>query len=253
MSIKLVGEKVTNETVWVTAEEHEQLAKLGWRKGKNIFVDSGETEWEYAVTNRTVDQCKSIRLFYNPLKVSKGELVHGLTLRNYANTNVSYSLRLRTTMSLFFLFSKVEEGNGSVALNKTSASSLLLVQQEPAVGDAVLELVKDGRVVAGVKVSLALKATMFWKGFWDGLATKLPGIMITAGVMIAISFLIPHAYIRPAYYLLLGLGVLSNLVEVALDVAEADKAREEMLTLTEAFENRSNEFLARGEAEHAAE
>ncbi|MEM3648708.1 MAG: hypothetical protein QW506_06050, partial [Thermoproteota archaeon] len=252
-NIRLAGEKVTNETVWVTGEEYEQLARLRWRNDKSILIDSGETEWEYTVTNKTLDQCKSIRLFYKPLKVNRGELVHGLTLRNYADTNVSYALRLRTTTSLFFFFSKIEEGNVCVTLNKASTSPLLLVQHEPAVGDAVLELVKDGRIIAAVKVSLALKATMYWKGFWDGLATKLPGIIVTAGVMVAIGFLIPHAYIRPAYYLLLGLGVLSNVAEVALEIMEANKAREEMLTLAEAFENRSREFLARGEAEHAAE
>lgn len=253
LNIRLAGEKVTNETVWVTGEEFERLARLGWREKNSFFIDSGGTEWEYTITNKTLGQCNFIKLFYNPLKVNRGELVHGLTLRNYADTNVSYTLRLRTTTSLFFFFSKVEEGNVGVTLNKASTSPLLLVQQQPDAGDAVLELVKDGRIVAAVKFSLALKATMYWKGFWDGLATKLPGIMITAGVMIVMSFLIPHAYIRPAYYLLLGLGVLSNLVEVAFDIAEANKGREEMLALAEAFENRSIEFLARGEAEHAAE
>ncbi|MEM3956810.1 MAG: hypothetical protein QXO47_01190 [Thermoproteota archaeon] len=233
-NIRLAGEKVTNETVWVTGEEYEQLARLRWRNDKSILIDSGETEWEYAVTNKTLGQCKSIRLFYKPLKVNRGELVHGLTLRNYADSNVSYTLRLRTTTSLLFFFSKVEEGNGGITLNKASTSSLLLVQKQPAYGDAVLELVKDGRVIAGVKVYLALKATMYWKGFWDGLATKLPGIIVTAGVMVAIGFIIPHAYIRPAYYLLLGLGVLSNVAEVALEIMEANKAREEMLTLAEA-------------------
>ncbi|MEM2057819.1 MAG: hypothetical protein QXO76_06180, partial [Thermoproteota archaeon] len=252
-NIRLAGEKVTNETVWVTGEEYERLARLGWREKNSFFIDSGETEWEYAVTNRTLGKCESIKLFYNPLKVNRGELVHGLTLRNYADTNVSYTLRLKTTISLFFFFSKIEEGNVGVTLNKASTSPLLLVQQQPAAGDAVLEFVKDGRIIAAVKVSLALKATMYWKGFWDGLATKLPGIMITAGVMIAMGFLIPHAYIRPAYYLLLGLGVLSNLVEVAFDIAEANRAKEEMLALAEALENRSREFKANGEAEHAAE
>ncbi|MEM2941290.1 MAG: hypothetical protein QW304_07075 [Thermoproteota archaeon] len=252
-NVTFVGEKVTNETVWVTNEEYEQLARFGWRKDNSIFVDSGEIEWEYAVTNRTLGQCESIRLFYNPLKANRGELVHGLTLRNYANANVSYTLRLRTITSFFFFFSKVEEGNGGITLNKSSISHLLLVQQEPAVGDAVLELVNDGRVVAAVKVYLTLKATMYWKGFWEGLASKLPGIMITAGVMVAMGFLIPHAYIRPAYYLLLGLGVLMNLAEVALDIAEANRAKDEMLALAEAFENRSREFLAGGEVEHASE
>ncbi|MBO3841901.1 MAG: hypothetical protein FGF48_05740, partial [Candidatus Brockarchaeota archaeon] len=252
-SIELACEKVTNETVWVNDRKYEQLKRLGWKEGNSLFIDSGEVEWEYAITNKTLGRCGSIKLFYNPLKVKRGELAHGLTLRNYANTNVSYGLRLRTTTSFLFLFSKVEEGNGGITLNKSSISHLLLVQREPAAGDAILELVKDGRIVATVKIYLALRATMYWKGFWDGLATKLPGIMITAGVMVAIGFLIPHAYIRPVYYLLLGIGVLSNLLEVALDIAEANKARDEMLTLAGAFENRSREFMAKREVEHAVE
>ncbi|MBO3842919.1 MAG: hypothetical protein FGF48_10995 [Candidatus Brockarchaeota archaeon] len=105
--------------------------------------------------NETLGQCDSIKLLYNPLKVKRGELVHGLILRNYADANLSYSLRLRTTTGFFF--PKLEEGNGNIILSKASTNSLLLIQQEPAVGDAVLELVKDGRVVAGVRVSLALK------------------------------------------------------------------------------------------------
>ncbi|MEM3028891.1 MAG: hypothetical protein QXW09_02020 [Thermoproteota archaeon] len=252
-SIKLAGEKVTNETLWATGKEYEWLMRVGCRKGNSLFIDSGEAEWEYAVTNRTLGSCNSIKLFYNPLKVNKGELVHGLTLRNYASENVSYTLRLRTISNYFFFFSSVQEGSGSIVVNKSSTSQLLLVQQEPAVGDAVLELVKDGRVVAAVKVSLAIKATMFWKGFWDGLASKLPGIMITAGVMMAMGFLIPHAYVRPAYYLLLGIGVLSNLMEIALDAAEAYRARDEMLLLADAVESRSIELLAKGSVEHAAE
>ncbi|MBO3832357.1 MAG: hypothetical protein FGF51_03100, partial [Candidatus Brockarchaeota archaeon] len=249
--IKFANEKITNETIWVCGKEYERLAKLEWKEESSLFIDSGEVEWEYEVTNETLGQCDSIKLLYNPLKVKRGELVHGLILRNYADANLNYSLRLRTTTGFFF--SKVEEGNGNIILSKASTNSLLLIQQEPAVGDAVLELVKDGRIVAGVRVSLALKATMFWKGFWDGLATKLPGILITAGVMVAMGFLIPKAYIRPVYYLLLGLGVLSNILEVASDIAEANRAKAEMLALAEALENRSREFVARSEAEHAAE
>lgn len=250
-NVKFANEKITNETIWVCGKEYERLVKLGWREAKSLFIDSGEVEWEYEVTNETLGQYDSIKLFYNPLKVKRGELVHGLILRNYADANLSYSLRLRTTAGFFF--SKVEEGNGNIILSKASTNSLLLIQQEPALGDAVLELVKDGRVVAGVRVSLALKATMFWKGFWDGLATKLPGILITAGVMVAMGFLIPKAYVRPVYYLLLGLGVLSNILEVTSDIAEANRAKAEMLALAEVLENRSREFIARSEAEHAAE
>lgn len=252
-SARFVGEKVYNETMWVSSEEYEQLARLGWRRGNSIFIDSGEADWEYTVTSRAFGECKSIKLFYNPLKINRGELLHGVALRNYANNNVSYSLRLKTATSHFLFFTQTSESSGSITLNKTSIGSVLLVQREPAVGEAVLELVKDGRVVAAVKVPLALKTAMFWKGFWDGLLTKLPGIAITAGVMVAASFLIPKAYVRYAYYLMLGIGVLSNLVEAASDIGEVYKAREEMLALAEAFEKRAVEFLAKGSVEHAAE
>ncbi|MEM2374252.1 MAG: hypothetical protein QXI11_07405, partial [Thermoproteota archaeon] len=251
--IRLAGEKVVNETVWVTEGEYESLARRGWRRGSSIFIDSGESEWDYTVSNRTLSGCRSIRLFYNPLVVNGGGLVHGLTIRNYANTSISYGLRLRTTTNRFLFFSKVDEGTGEIAVNSTSASQILLIQQEPAVGDAVLELVKDNRVVATVKVYLALKATAYWKGFWNGLASKLPGIIVTAGVMVVIGFLVPKAYFKPLYYVLLGLGVVMNLAEIAIDVVEAQKAREEMLALAEAFEKRAGEFLARGEVEHAVE
>ncbi|MEM2570609.1 MAG: hypothetical protein QXP96_02660, partial [Thermoproteota archaeon] len=252
-SVRFVGEKVSNETVWVSSEEYEQLARLGWKRGNSIFIDSGEVDWGYTVTSRTIGECKSIKLFYSPLKINRGELLHGIALRNYANTNVSYSLRLKTATNHFLFFTQTRESSGSITLNKTSTGSVLLIQREPAVGEAVFELVKDGRVVAAVKVSLALKTAVFWKGFWDGLLTKLPGIAITAGMMIAVSFLIPKAYVRYAYYLMLGIDVLSNLMEVASDVEEAYKAREEMLAFAEAFEKRAGEFLARGEVEHAAE
>jgi len=252
LHVDFAGEKVINETIQVTNEEYEWLARLGWKKDNSIFIDSGEIEWEYAVTNRTLDRCKSIRLFYNPLKVSRGELVHGLSLRNYANTNLNYTLRLRTTTGFFF-FPKVDEGDATIVLNKSSINHLLLVQREPAVGDAFLELVNDDRVVAAVKVYLLLKTTMYWKGFWEGLASKLPGIMVIAGVMMVTGFLIPLRYIRPTYYILLGLNVLMNLAEVALDIAEANTAKDEMLVLAKAFENRAREFLVRGEVEHTSE
>jgi len=251
--IEPAGEKVFNETIWVTNSEYERLRRLGWRKGNSFFIDSGEAEWEYTVTNRTLGPCKSIKLFYSPLKANKGELVHGVTLRNYADSDLNYTLRLKTATNIFLFFSRVDEDNGSITVSRESTVPILLIQQEPAVGDATLELVKDGRVIASVKVYLALKATTYWKGFWDGLSTKLPGILITSGIMVAMSFLIPHAYVRPVYYLLLGVGVLSNLIEIASDVAEANKAGEEMLSLAEALENRSREFLANGSVEHAEE
>jgi len=251
---ELVGETVTNETTWVPIKEYEGLVRNGWEKGDSLFIDGGEAEWEYVVTNRTLGSCKSIRLFYNPIKVNKGELAHGLTVRNYADSNVSYTLRLRTTSNYFLFFSMTQEGNGGISVGKKDANTILLVQREPAAGEATLELVKDGRVVSTVRVSLALKSAMFWKGFWDGLASKLPGIMITAGVMMAIGFLIPHAYVRPAYHLLLGLGIFMNLLEIAVDVNEVYRARDQMMILlADAVENRSMEFLNKGSVEHAAE
>ncbi|MGQ9691660.1 MAG: hypothetical protein ACUVQY_10480, partial [Thermoproteota archaeon] len=250
--VRLVDEKATNETVWLATREYGRIMEAGWSIGNSFFTDSGEAEWKYVVSNRTIGESKSIKLLYNPLRVKRGELAHGLTIKNYADSNVSYTLRLRTSTNYFLFFSDTKEGNGSIIVGK-QATSMMLVQKEPAFGEAILELVKDGRVVSAVKVSLALKAAWFWKGFWDGLASKLPGIMITAGVMVVIGFLIPNAYVRPAYYLLLGVGIVTNLLDVAVDIAEAQKARDEMLSFASAMENRSIEFLANGDVEHAVE
>ncbi|MBS7288878.1 MAG: hypothetical protein KIH01_09140, partial [Candidatus Freyarchaeota archaeon] len=104
---------------------------------------------------------------------------------------------------------------GSIPLN--------IVQLESMNYPIFIRLKYQGRIIASLWVHATAKVSEFWSGFWDGIREKLPGIIVTATVMVILA--IPThggsllAYVKDLLASavipsLLAVGVASNIREI---------------------------------------
>ncbi|MBO3809782.1 MAG: hypothetical protein FGF50_09355, partial [Candidatus Brockarchaeota archaeon] len=243
--VKLVKEEVLNQSEIVTVSDdlYEQLKHSNWEDYDYKYEDTGVKKWDLNKATTRVPHGKTIELVYRPL-TCRGDLVKGVLVKNYAARNMAYEL-------------EVLQGPIVGVLPKSSVLSIPaygsipmnIIQLESASPLILIRLKYGNRIISTLLVSTAGKVSEFWKGFWDGVKEKLPGIIITATVMIILA--IPTAGGSLLHYVkkivttgvLIGLmvGTLANvreLFDAYSTYAVMDKVAEEF----EGFSQRASYF-----------
>ncbi|MGQ9596386.1 MAG: ATP-binding protein [Thermoproteota archaeon] len=207
-----------NQTVWVDEKQYLSLARQGMHVGSSFFIDANETRWEYEKTVKAVEPSKSIRLFYNPLKVSGNNLFHGLVVRNCADVDVNYTLNLVANHYETFN-TRTVTASEQYSAGSSSIGQLLLVQKEPVNGYAIPELKKDDRVVSAVRLKLSPELPSYWKGLIDGFVSQLPKVAVATTLTVMVSIL-PVGRYTFIPRILLGIGEKYSYGDIPLSFNE---------------------------------
>jgi len=202
--VSLVSETTTKIPLLISEEDYLEQQKLGWPHfGKSYLEDAHEVFWNFSRTKVDAGSGNLIKLIYQPLKFTGGELVKGLVLKNYAKESINYTFRV-VNPSLakrdfeFYSEGRVEKSWTTFA-SELSVSPISLVQVESRVGVVEVELLKDGRIVASIELDLSSEVSKFWsefwRGFWRGFSSKLPdiavGLAVEGAVIAVVMFIGP--------------------------------------------------------------
>jgi len=195
-----------------------------------------------------------IVLTYRPLKVVGEGPLKSVRVRNFAAIGFNYRVDVNTSQLTFFGKVPSEKAWKNLYLSgKEDAVLLSSSLDEVYEREVNVSLTYNGKLVAKASFILKPEASPFWRGFWDGLASQAWKIVITVGLMIIVGFVVPAQHVITASHIILGVGVVSNLVEVALDVLNAYAARDEMNVLADECVNKSIDYLNKNMPEHANE
>ncbi|MGB9760255.1 MAG: hypothetical protein ACPLZG_10555, partial [Thermoproteota archaeon] len=195
--VSLVSETITKLPVLISEEDYLRQQKLGWpRSGKSYLEDAHEVFWDFNRTKVKVGSGNLIRLIYQPLKFTGGELVKGLVLKNYAKESINYTIRVVNPSISQGSFAFYSQGGARVEkawsafVKELSAIPISLVQVESKVGVVQVELLKDGRIVASIELDMSSEVSKFWsefwRGFWRGFSSKLPDIAVGLAIQGAV-------------------------------------------------------------------
>ncbi|MBO3832875.1 MAG: hypothetical protein FGF51_05755 [Candidatus Brockarchaeota archaeon] len=181
--VKLLKEGVLNqsETVTVSDDFYEQLKHSNWEDHDYKYEDTGVKKWDLDKAIARVQQGKTIELVYRPL-ICQGDLVKGVLVKNYAARDMAYELEV-----LQGPIAEAPSGNSVLSIQAYGSISLNIVQLESMDYPIFIRLKYQGRIIASLWVHATGRVSEFWSGFWDGIKEKLPGIIITATIMIVLA------------------------------------------------------------------
>jgi hypothetical protein len=134
------------------------------------------------------------------------------------------------------------------------STPLQLVQLEDMEYPIFISLKYGDRVIATLQVSFRSgELPVFWRGFWDGFASKGLGIVATCGIMIVVGFVLPPKWAAAASLIVLVTGIAMNIAEVWTDVHNALVTMDSLNGLADVCEGRAKEFNEIGMTQHANE
>jgi len=153
---------------------------------------------------------------YHPLTVRGSGALKSVQVKNYAACNASYELRVvrRSMPAAGFGVPALEEVMNTTSIEVPGTGDLSLFASSLAREGYQLraQLVYGCRVVAEVVFDLQPELSPFWAGFWDGVKEKLPGMLITSSIIIAVGFLTGHG--STAAYAGVAVSIVSTLVHL---------------------------------------
>ncbi|MEM3448873.1 MAG: hypothetical protein QXU11_06855 [Thermoproteota archaeon] len=249
--VKLLKEEVLNQSEVVTVgDEFYQLLKYdGWEDHDYKYEDIGETKWDLDKAAAKVSHGKEIELVYRPLAYGMGDLVKGVLVRNYAACDASYTVRVISGSTV-----ETPPGEHSISVSAFGSVPLQLVQFEDIDHPIFISLRHGDRIVATLQVSFRNgKLPEFWRGFWDGFASKGWGIVATCGIMIIVGIVLPPKWAAAASLAILVTGVAMNIAEVWIDVHNALAAMDSLNEFADACEGRAKELNGIGMTHHSNE
>ncbi|MEM3424376.1 MAG: hypothetical protein QXI42_01015 [Thermoproteota archaeon] len=181
--VKLLKEEVLNqsETVTVDDEFYEQLKYGGWEDNDYKYEDTGVEKWDLNKASASVPHGKTIELIYRPLSC-RGELVKGVLVRNYAYRETCYRLEIIQEPAVEAL-----PENVMLSIPAYGSTPLNIVQLSSTYSPILIRLKHGDRVVAFLWIRAGGMVSGFWKGFWDGVNEKLPGILVTTTIMVLLA------------------------------------------------------------------
>ncbi|MEM3958134.1 MAG: hypothetical protein QXO47_08025, partial [Thermoproteota archaeon] len=181
--VKLLKEEVLNqsETVTVDDEFYEQLKYGGWEDNDYKYEDTGVEKWDLNKASASVPHGKTIELIYRPLSC-RGELVKGVLVRNYAYRETCYRLEIIQEPAVEAL-----PENLVISIPAYGSTPLNIVQLSSTYSPILIRLKHGDRVVAFLWIRAGGMVSGFWKGFWDGVNEKLPGILVTTTIMVLLA------------------------------------------------------------------
>ncbi|MGB9709733.1 hypothetical protein, partial [Infirmifilum uzonense] len=182
--VKLLKEEVLNqsEIVTVNDEFYEKLKYDNWEDHDYKYEDTRVKKWDLDKATIRILHEKTMKLIYRPLTCQGDGLVKGVLVKNYAARDMTYELELlRGPMTESLPENSVLSipAYGSVPLN--------LVQLKSVNSPILIHLRHGDRFVASLWVHAAGEISEFWSGFWDGVKEKLPGIIVTATIMVILA------------------------------------------------------------------
>ncbi len=248
--VKLLKEEVLNqsETLTVSDEFYEWLKYNGWEDHDYKYEDTGETRWDLDKATASVSHGKEIELVYRPLAYGGGSLIQGVLVKNYAACNVEYVLEASSGPM------RVTPERRTINVSAFGSIPLQLVQLEDVEYPIFISLKHGDRIVATLQVSFRRgELPWFWRGFWDGFASKGLGIVATCGIMIIVGFVLPPKWAAAASLGILATGVATNILEIWTDVHSALSAMDLLNGLADVCEGRAKEFNEIGMTQHANE
>ncbi|MBO3833085.1 MAG: hypothetical protein FGF51_06850 [Candidatus Brockarchaeota archaeon] len=241
--VKLVKEEVLNQSEIVTVNDdfYEKLKYSSWEDHDYKYEDTGVRKWDLDKAIASVLHDKTIELVYRPL-MYQGGLVKGVLVKNYAAWDIVYELEI-----LQWPIAENPPENIALSIPAHGSIPLSLIQRKSASHPVLIYLKYHGRIVASLQVHATGEVSEFWRGFWDGIKERLPGIIVTATIMVILA--IPThggsllAYVKDLMASavipsLFAVGVASNIRE-ALEAYSAYKKMDEVAGELDGFSQRA--------------
>ncbi|MEM4168663.1 MAG: hypothetical protein QXZ66_09855 [Thermoproteota archaeon] len=217
--VRLLKEEILNqsEIVTVNDEFYEKLKYSNWEDHDYKYEDTRVKKWDLDKAIAKVSHGKTLELVYRPL-ACQGDLVKGVLVKNYAARDMAYELEI-----LQGPIAEAPPGNSVLNIQSYGSIPLNIVQLESMNYPIFIRLKYQGRIVASLWVHTGGRVSEFWSGFWDGVKEKLPGIIVTATIMVILA--IPThggsllAYVKDLMASavipsLMAVGVASNIREI---------------------------------------
>lgn len=249
--VKLLKEEVLNqsEVVTVSDELYERIKYSNWEDYDYKYGDTGETKWDLDRATTRVSHGKEIELVYRPLAYGAGDLVQGVLVRNYATCDMGYTISVISS-PMEVTSSEIHD----VSVPAFGSVPLQLVQLEDKGHPIFINLKYGNRIVATLQVSFGSnKPPEFWRGFWDGFASKGWGVLVTCGIMVIVGVVLPPKWAVAASLVILVVGIAMDIIEVWVDVHNALAAMDSLNEFADVCEGRAKEFNEIGMYQHANE
>ncbi|MEM3647125.1 MAG: hypothetical protein QW334_03155, partial [Thermofilum sp.] len=181
--VKLLKEEVLNQSDIVTVSDdfYEQLKYNNWEDHDYKYEDTGVKKWDLDKATTRVPHGKTIELVYRPL-ACRGDLIKGVLVKNYAAWDTVYGLEI-----LHGPMAEAPPGSSVLSIPAYGSIPLNIIQLESINFPVLIHLKYQGRIVAFLWVHAGGRVSGFWRGFWDGIKEKLPGIIVTATVMVILA------------------------------------------------------------------
>ncbi|MBO3754913.1 MAG: hypothetical protein FGF53_08595 [Candidatus Brockarchaeota archaeon] len=181
--VELLKEEIVNQSEIVTVSDdfYEQLKHSNWEDHDYKYEDTGVKKWDLDKAIARVQHGKTLELVYRPL-TCQGDLVKGVLVKNYAARDMAYELEV-----LQGPIAEAPPGNSILNIQAYGSIPLNIVQLESMDYPIFIRLKYQGRIIASLWVHATAKVSEFWSGFWDGVKEKLPGIIVTATIMVILA------------------------------------------------------------------
>jgi hypothetical protein len=176
-----------------------------YNRTMNSFISENNLQGEFKIgwrrlTNATrlakpSSEKGFLTLIYRPLSVKGSGPLKSIQVKNYAWRDMEYELKVGSYMAPPQLETTIFENVEATSLTVGRNSDHVFLSAS-MVGEARLlrvNLSYSGMLVARLEYELKpveSGETLFWRGFWDALNERLPGIAAMSGVMIGGSLLI---------------------------------------------------------------
>ncbi|MBO3808318.1 MAG: hypothetical protein FGF50_01815 [Candidatus Brockarchaeota archaeon] len=241
--VRLLKEEVLNQSEIVTVSDdfYEQLKYDNWKDHDYKYEDTGVKKWDLDKAIAKVSRGKTLELVYRPL-ACQGDLVKGVLVKNYASRDMAYELEV-----LQGPIAEAPPGNSVLSVPAYGSIPLNLIQLESVNFPVFIRLKYQGRLIASLQVFATGRVPEFWRGFWDGVKEKLPGIIVTATIIVILA--VPThggsllAYVKDLMASavipsLMAVGVASNIREV-FEAYSAYKKIDEVAEELDGFSQRA--------------
>ncbi|MCX8182906.1 MAG: hypothetical protein N3F08_00585 [Crenarchaeota archaeon] len=232
--VKLLKEEVLNQSETVTVDDdlYERLKYNNWEDPDYKYEDTGAKKWDLNKAAARVSHGKTIELVYHPL-LCQGELVKGVLVKNYAARETRYELEILQGPMV-----EASPENVMLSVPAYGSTPLNIIRLSSTYSPILIRMRCGSRIVASLWVYTGGRVPEFWRGFWDGINEKLPGIIITTTLMIVLAAPTGGGSLLACVKKLLASGVIPALMigGAALNAREFLEAHSAYVKMDEAAE-----------------
>ncbi|MEM2058075.1 MAG: hypothetical protein QXO76_07500, partial [Thermoproteota archaeon] len=237
--VRLLKEEVLNQSEVITVSDdfYEELKYNNWEDNDYKYEDTGMRRWDLDKATTRVSQEKAIALIYHPLICQGDGLVKGVLVKNYAARDMAYELE-----ALSGPMPEVLRRNAALSIPAYGSVPLNIIQLESVNYPIFIHLKYQGKVIASLWVYTTDRISEFWRGFWDGIKEKLPGIIVTATIMVILAIPTDGGSLLSYVKDLVASAVIPSLMAVGVawnikEIFEAYSAHSKIGEVAEAFDS----------------